>query len=108
MAFIQSAAAVLLAFTLSSTAWAAGRLNVPSVSKVGQAVQAAGFDFQPGALLTVRMTHGNGQVVLSAVTADSQGRLTHDLVPAAKGPIKIEVMDAQGAVVTRAQMAVLP
>jgi hypothetical protein len=109
MRHTRCASAVLLYVFIGSTAWAAQPLvNLPSVLKVGQVIEAEGQGPAAGSLVNLKLTHGNGQVSAAAVTTDPKGKFKFTLVPPVPGKTVVQILDANGHVSASATAIVTP
>lgn len=101
--------AAVLSFAVTQLAHATGiSVSMPSVAKLGQHVEATGQGHSAGELIQIRLTFGNGQVSMAAVTADAQGRFRYSVVPPAAGKTMLQVLDAQGNPTSAATAVVTP
>ena len=92
----------------ASAAWAAPTASLPSMTKVGKGVELRGSDFAAGTMVTVRITTAQGSVSLAAVVVAPDGSFSHTVVPATPGKLRVELLNASGQVLAKADAGVAP
>ncbi len=97
MSAFRNLGAGLAAAVISLAALAAPFASAPSAVQVGQSVTLLGGGFEPGSVITVRVTAPGNGVSMSAVVAAQDGSISHPLVAAAEGAHIVQLIDAAGA-----------
>ncbi|KPF60278.1 hypothetical protein D621_02420 [beta proteobacterium AAP51] len=100
MNFLKLRRVVWATLFVCGTAMAAPHASVPSVATVGRPVAVTGGGFNPGALISVRVTGPGDTVSMAAVVVAADGSLTHTLVVAQDGAHRVQLLLADGSAAT--------
>ena len=82
-------------------AFAAPYASLPSVAPIGSSVTVTGGGFNPGSVVTARITGPNQTVAMAAASAGANGGVAISIMTSSRGEHAIQLIGADGSVLVK-------